>query len=365
MKQGLRLFYLPRPGRVAQYVRAKVGAPMINSEAAQHVLAEYGLALERPPRNLPFGWRSRNVIVETSGGRKVLKRYRPQWRLATIRHEHSILARLGEVSFPAPRLLYNQAGDSVTCYGEQVYGLFDYVAGTNLASSLMPSAQQRRLMAAAGALLAHYHRQLAGFQPHGEHHLGYKSCSGGRHQDWAWHERRLRDLCGEIDQITSVQDRAHAAWLAQQAARIGDTLASLGERLEATGLPRLVIHGDYGVHNLSYHRDGSLTLHDFELARIEWRLVDVVSVLSRLRLERSHDFMTAYHATYPLTAAEWRALPEVWQVYKLSGAVLYWHTYMEIGGSYRLAAARERVADADWAEANRRALFSFQESTVS
>jgi Ser/Thr protein kinase RdoA (MazF antagonist) len=358
---ALGLFYLPRPGRVAQYLQAKLGSPRIGTHTAQEVLARYGLKLVRPPRNLPFGWRSRNVIVETSSGNKVLKLYRSGSRLPAIRHEHSIISHLNSVHFPVPRLLLTQANETVVRHDGEFYGLFDYLEGTNLASSILLRSHQRSLMAAAGKILAQYHHELEGFQPSGEHHLGYQSLTQARLRDWAWHETQLRRLPDRSKQIADPRDQANARWLTQNADRISDRLAHLGEYIENVQLPRLAIHGDFGIHNLSYRQDGTLTMHDFELARIEWRLIDIVVVLSRLRLERSHEFMAAYQAEYPLTAKEWHFLPEVWQLYKLSGAVSYWNTYVEYGGSYRLAAARERIGDADWALANRTTLLNFKE----
>ncbi len=361
MTYALGLFYLPRPGRVAQYLKAKLGSPRIGARTAEEVLACYGLKLVKPPRNLPFGWRSRNVIVETSSGNKVLKLYRSGWQLPAIRHEHSIISRLNSVHFPAPRLLTTQASETVTSHDGMFYGLFDYLEGTNLASSILLRSQQRSLMAATGRILAEFHHKLDGFQPSGEHHLGYKSLTQARQRDWAWHETQLRELPDRSEHIVDPHDRANARWLAQNADRISERLAHMGELVENVQLPRLVIHGDFGIHNVTYHHDGTLTMHDFELARVEWRLIDIVVVLSRLRLEHSHEFMAAYQAKYPLTAEEWHFLPEVWQLYKLSGAISYWNTYVEHGGSYRLTAARARIGDADWVLANRRALLNFKE----
>ncbi|MEN8198403.1 MAG: phosphotransferase, partial [Pseudomonadota bacterium] len=53
----------------------------------------------------------------------------------------------------------------------------------------------------------------------------------------------------------------------------------LEEALGDAQLPRLVIHGDFGIHNMLFHDNESATLLDFELARLEWRLSDLVLVL--------------------------------------------------------------------------------------
>jgi Ser/Thr protein kinase RdoA (MazF antagonist) len=301
------------------------------------------------PRNLPFGWRNRNVVVYTSAGKMVLKHYKAKWPASTILHEHSILLRLEELNFPAPRLISTRNGETLVRVGEQHFALFSYIAGTNLAGSMLPGIHRRKLLAMAGQTLARFHRQLNGFLPTGQHHLGYKSYSEDRRRDLAWHLDRLKSLREKSREATNIEDKTDLNWLAENSNFIQEKFCQLEATLQDVSLPRLVIHGDYGLHNLQFHHDGTATVHDFELARLEWRLIDLVAVLSRMKSERSRYFMPAYQKEYPLTADEWHFLPQVWQFYKLQGAVQYWNTFFELGGSYRLVAARNRINQADWA----------------
>jgi Ser/Thr protein kinase RdoA (MazF antagonist) len=124
-------------------------------------------------------------------------------------------------------------------------------------------------------------------------------------------------------------------------------VSELAGILEDVNLPRGVIHGDFGVHNLLFRPDGTAVVHDFELARIEWRVVDVIIVLSRLGEERGREFLTAYRAASDLTPGELRHLDEVWQYYRLRGAVQSWNSFLELGGMRRLETARRRVEEAD------------------
>jgi Ser/Thr protein kinase RdoA (MazF antagonist) len=115
-----------------------------------------------------------------------------------------------------------------------------------------------------------------------------------------------------------------------------------------------VIHGDYGLHNLLFRKDGTVIPIDFELARLEWRLSDLVSCMSRLRYgDGAYDFqsirwfLAAYDVEHPLSDDEWRLFPEVWRFYKLQGAVQYWSSYFETGGPARkLIAARDALEQA-------------------
>jgi Ser/Thr protein kinase RdoA (MazF antagonist) len=90
---------------------------------------------------------------------------------------------------------------------------------------------------------------------------------------------------------------------------------------------------------------------DFELARREWRLVDLIIVLSRISFDRGQAFLAGYREQAAIPADEWRYLSDVWQHYRLTGAIHSWHNHLIHGGEQRLATARARVAEAEWARA--------------
>jgi len=127
-------------------------------------------------------------------------------------------------------------------------------------------------------------------------------------------------------------------------------------QLDQAGLKRLIVHGDYGLHNLVYPQDAPITVLDFETARLEWRLSDLVSALSRLRFKSgAYDFaamaafLRGYTSYFPIPKDEWEWLPSVWRFYKLRSAIIYWNSYFETGGPVRkLISARDAVSQADW-----------------
>ena len=98
-------------------------------------------------------------------------------------------------------------------------------------------------------------------------------------------------------------------------------MCQLDEALPERQLPRVVIHGDYGLHNMLFRPDGAAMLLDFELSRLEWRLVDLVIMMSRLSVAKGRAFLTGYQSAYPLSEQEWQLFPQVWQNYMLRGAV--------------------------------------------
>ncbi|MCB0190936.1 MAG: phosphotransferase [Anaerolineae bacterium] len=289
------------------------------------------------------------MVVYTNSGKKVLKLYKKNWQVPAIQFEHSILSRLAQLDFAAPRLVPALHNETFVGIGSQYYAVFDYVDGTVFSSCFMARSQRLKLQALAGKTLAQFHRLLEGYLPQGRHHLGFKSYSDDRWRDLAWHITTISNIVEKSRAWTRPEDQTHLDWLVARKNYLEDSLYQLEESLKDAPLPRLVIHGDYGIHNLQFHRNGKVIVHDFELARLEWRLVDLVIVLSRLSPDRSQSFMTGYLADYALTVEEWDLLPQVWQLYKLQGAIQYWHTFFEIGGRRRLIGARQRINQADWA----------------
>lgn len=338
---------LARPGRVLDVARARLRRPGIDRDTADAVLGRYGFGASGGVENLPFGWRNRSVVVRTPRGRWVLKRYRDRWAVLTIVHEHSILQHLETVGFPAVRVASTPAGETLVETDRGRFALFGFEEGVNVAGYVLPRRRRLRLWGDAGRLLARLHRDVEGFVPAGSHHLGFVGADGERARDLAWHLRALEGLARAPDPAAGGEVGDHARWLRGNAARVADRIVALDRTLAEAPLARSVIHGDYGIHNLLVHRDGSLTLHDFELARLDWRLVDLVAVLSRIPPRSGKAFLDGYDAVSGTAGEERRFLSEVWQHYRLCGAVGSWSTYARFGGERRLLTARRRIEEAD------------------
>jgi Ser/Thr protein kinase RdoA (MazF antagonist) len=357
MTQGISIFSVPRPARLTETVRARLRPPDIEAEEVGAVLRQYGLEPVGPPGNLSASRRNHNVTVATPAGKKLLKRYRPQWRPETVAYAHSILGRLSEVGFPVPGLAAALDGESFVNREGRLYALMAFVDGSGYSGRFLLRHDRRRLMGLAGATMARLHGALRGFTPVGSHHLGFSDYAGPRRRDVAWHRDRVAELRERSLRLGRPEEQPHASWLAQHGEAILAQLGALDAQLADAPLMRTVIHGDYGLHNLLFQKDGTVTPVDFELARLEWRLSDLVSCLSRFRYaEGPYDFesigwfVAAYDAELPLSDDEWRLFPLVWRFYKLQGAVQYWSSYFETGGPARkLAAARDAAEQAAWA----------------
>ncbi len=348
---------MPRPSRLSSYISSRLRPLDVEFEAVRAALSCYGLELTGPPANLPLSRRTRNVVVNTSIGKKVLKLNRARHQIPAIIYAHSILTRLAQLDFPAPRLVPTPTGETFISHAGGNYALFDFVEGINYSLSFLLRAHRLKLMAIAGQTLARLHRRLKGFMPEAHHHLGFTSYTGHWRRDLTWFIDKVDKMKEKTRHLSNTADEIHADWLIRNCNTILEELARLDEALSAAPLPRLVIHGDYGLHNIIFQKNGTVTPLDFESARLEWRLSDLVSCLSRLRyatggydFENMRCLMAGYQAEYPVGADEWRLLPQVWRFHKLRSALIYWNSYFETGGPGRkLISARDAVSQADWA----------------
>jgi len=353
--------HLPRPSRLAEFVKSRSRSLDIEIETVQTVVDRFGLELIDPPTNLPLSRRTRNLMLNTSAGRKVIKRYRARLEIPTIDYSHSILERLKELDFPGPRLSTSPAGETFISLESGNYALFDFVDGTNYSLSFVPSGYRHTLMNIAGQTLGRLHSALTGFMPDGWHHLGFVSYTGDWRRNLSWHSAKVEEMKEKSLSLRNDDDRTHANWLVQNCNHILDELGQVDETLRSSALTRLIIHGDYGLHNIVFHKDGVVTPIDFESSRLEWRLSDLVSALSRLRyrsgvynFESIRNFLEGYQSAYSIGEAEWQFLPLVWRFHKLRASLIYWNSYFETGGPARkLISARDAVSQADWALKNR------------
>lgn len=344
--------YLPRPARLTARISSRLRSPDIDVETVQIVLEQYGLQLTGRLENLPNARRNRNLIVGTRAGRNVLKLYRADWSPDTIDYEHSILRHLAALKSPAPRLLATSAGRTVVNLRGKNYCLFEFTSGLNYSWTYLFRPHRMRLMRTSGRTLARLHKQLAEFEPEGRHHLGFVSRQGDRSRDLEWNIRKVAELKERSREL----GEPAADWLIARADGFLDDISHLTFKLKEAGLPRTIIHGDFGLHNLIFQDADHATPMDFELARLEWRLSDLVSCLSKLRnrkgehdMESVAELLAAYQGENPVGDEEWRWFPLVWKHYKLAKAVQYWSSYFETNGpAHKLSLARDAAEQSDW-----------------
>lgn len=347
-------FYIPRPDRFLRGLRARSRRPVIDNATAQEILAKYSFAVVRSLELPDDRGRGSSLIVDTSDGKIFLKQYVSSTTLPMIIHEHSILRYLAQTNFPAPRLIYTDAGETVVNMGNKNYALFEFIAGGfHYHHYLWLPPQSRRFIALAGEALAHLHCQLENFSPEGQNPNGFRSRAEGRWRDLDWYLSLLAN-CVQVTSHMKAANASRANYLLGQASRLEQTMVDLDRMLKTANLPRRIIHSDYGPYNLLFRSNLAVTVLDFEIARLDWRLSEFVYALPGFAhnkwlgfiFNKAKYFLDAYRAHLTISDDELRFLPAVWQYLKTRQAIRNWHAYNETSKASRLIKA---VNDLKWA----------------
>jgi Ser/Thr protein kinase RdoA (MazF antagonist)/ribose 1,5-bisphosphokinase PhnN len=341
---------LPRP--LARRLPGRRRSAPLPRDAVVDVLARLGLASIAPGRAIAGG-RGTSTVVATDRGPVLVKRYKPSVDEGSLRGEHAILRRLELADFAAPRLVEGPAGETFVERSDGLYAAFHYLDGYRRADArMLIGSDPRHLAWTAGATLGALHATLDGFVPPTVSPNGFRSMTGSRVRDLGWYLGRL-DVAIKASAIQDDDDRVRL--LVARAEAIAEELERLDAVLAASDPERGVIHGDYGPYNLLVRQGRPLTVVDFELARLDWRLTDLVTALPRFAARRSGSsrdrafaFATGYLAHCAMRPAELERLPEVGAYLALRRAVVCWARWADTADRQWLAEAIEKM-DLAWA----------------
>lgn len=325
---------IPRPGLfLRRWLRTRnFETPQIGP--LRHLLAQYGLDLLSPPSGLQEGNRSTTVVLETSGGRKVLRQYSQKLGADTIRMEHSVLHKLATSDFPSPRLVTTLSQESLVPRDGHHYALFDFIeGGYHYYHYLFLPSQTREILQTSGELLGRMHAALIDFVAEGNNPDGFDPQTGQRGRDLTWLLAKLT-ACAE----TTKGHTTHAA-VERMLATAGPTqgtLEVLHEELGKADLPRSIIHADYGPYNLLSRATLPPVVLDFEMVRVDWRLVDLLRSWHRFcrdrrgfRTSKMMTFTAGYAKAVRLEPREIASVQQLWHFLALKDAVVEWERWSQ------------------------------------
>ena len=361
---GTYLWAVPRPDRLYRRWRMQRERSSLGIAQIQDVLDDYGLTLRSANAASTTPGRSSSVVVDTSDGLKVLKRYLSSIGPETVTHEHSILEYLAHTNFPAPRLTPTKQGTTFVRRDHGIYALFDYLDGyIHYHNCLFIPSQTRTFIRASAKALAQLHLALKEFVPLGHNQDGFVSRDSDRWKQLSWFINSLDHFRDAAKHEVASKLNAHSAALLERADWIAARLFQLEHVIRVASPPRLIIHGDYGPYNILFKSGAPVVILDFERARLDWRLTDLSMSLVRFASRRIGfdfgkmiDFLAAYQTILPVNRAELHLLPKVWLYLTLRQLISCCTRYLASHDVTSLEKARNKLQLADWIEANERTL---------
>jgi Ser/Thr protein kinase RdoA (MazF antagonist) len=330
---------VPRPDRVIRRTLARRSATL-DDAVVNELASRLGLTVVSRPRSVTSpGGRGSAVRVKTADGEVLFKRYKPTLGQGAVRVEHSVLRELERQHVPAPRLVPATDGETCIGIGGQRYAAFHFLSGFwHPHEHLLHSRDRRTLETAAGEALGALHNALSDYRPPQSEDSGFVSYEGPRVRPVEWYA----DLLAGAQVPRRVRGWTHA------------TLWHLWERLEAAQVPRGVIHGDYGPYNLLFRRRHPVVIIDFELARLDWRLVDLATALPRFAQRRRRfdgnaalRVLRGYRHRTSMSLYEARLIPDMLAFLSVQRAVVCWSRAGGPESTRWEDEARRRIALAD------------------
>jgi Ser/Thr protein kinase RdoA (MazF antagonist) len=315
-------------------------APGIAGDVIERMAVAYGIDAVGPPVAVGRG-RSGTVLVPTRTGTLLVKRYKATLSDAAIAEEHAILRELQESSIPAPRLLASRHAATLHRVDGERLAAFHAVEGyVPLHERLLWPGEPTHVARLAGQVLAGLHEALERHQPDQVSPLGVDR-DGARAVGSAWHRDQL--LRRGSSSVGEDIERARV-WAI-------DRLDVVDAELGAATLSTTVVHGDYGPYNLLARGGAPLLPVDFELARRDWRIVDLATAIPRFaqtragfRARRARAFLAAYASAGCWDVTERPLVPLVAEFLALRRAAVCWGRWQDGRGAEHLAEARSRMA---------------------
>jgi homoserine kinase type II len=352
--------YLLRPGHFYHNLKFRQRRPQADLAPIREVLAEYELELADDLPIVSGQGRSQSLLIPTTSGKKMLKRYKRTVIKPAIAYEHSILRYLAEINFPAPRLVAAKTGETWVSREEGHYALFDFIeGGFQYQQYILLPGQSRRFITIAGKLLADLHEKLQDFTPQGYNPNGFKSQHDGRWRDLEWFMSKLQYCVAKAPRLNANTGSLGSQFLGR-AGQLERALLELEAVLTEGALPRLVIHGDYGPYNLLFRQNAPVIVIDFEIARLDWRLTELADALWRFGedrflgfgIDKMKVFLDAYRTHLPLASEELRFLPAVWKYLHIRRFIVNWYGYCDTLADSSLAKAQLHLKLIDWMTTN-------------
>jgi Ser/Thr protein kinase RdoA (MazF antagonist) len=342
----------------------------IKPSILQHVINEYGIKLIDNNQRSLGGYRGVNIIIETSQGRKVLKRYKPTLGHSTISQEHSILKYLNRNEFPAPHLKTAKSGETLIGIENQKFALFDFIdKGYHYNNFILFRRQINKYIKTAGRTLGNLHKLFVNFQPDGYNPDGFKSIDGDRWRTAEWFIDKLNYCIEKTDIFVDPENENKLKLLFNNADVYKEKLVGLDYSLKNNHTPCTVIHGDFTPYNLLYLNYNLAFVLDFEMARLDWRLVDIIrswhafcSSKGGFDLEKMKIFFDAYQNHMSVLDDELKLIPKVWEYFCIINIIQSWRGFIQVRTADRLDKICHYFNGLKWIDHNQKRLLHFLRS---
>ncbi len=292
---------------------------MLTRTYIEHLLTFYDLGELQQVAPVHQGNMNETVIIQTTGGRFVVRYNRQHWSDESHRYRHALMTWLYEQGFAVPRLVCTHDGNTFVKHSGRVFEIQAFVAGHDYDPY---HAQQ---LAGIGATLARYHYTVREFTPRPDEAQPRYSTD------------RIMGLTERLMEADVMGDLwATLTWYDTRAAHLRADMSRY------TQLPYCIIHGDMHSDNLRFVGDKVVALLDYDQIAWDARLVDLADALvsfastlgtadhlhrgvfaGPLSEERAARLLEGYMNVSPLDPGEVALLPTLVELIWLQGELIW------------------------------------------
>lgn len=361
------MLFLPRPKFLYKKIHSQLMSYPLHPSVFGEIWDSFDLNLMDHTLKPLGGNRGTNILLQTSKGKKLLKKYKSTLGKSTIIQEHSILMYLENIGFPAPRLFSTKTGDTLLKFRDHYYALFDFIEkGFQYYNFLFFPRQSNEFTYMSGRTLGHLHKSLKNFNPQGFNPDGFKSKVKDRWRNLEWYKKKLSECKRKSADCKSEFLRKKFLHLFNKTDYLKEELSRLDNLLQKSNLIRSIIHGDYGPYNLLFQKNGPTVVLDFEMARLDWRMVDIIQAWHRFchsrfgyNLKRMKLFLNAYQEQTLLSSIELKLIGDVWKHINMRGLIRNLYNYSISDKVSSLEAAIKSLDKIEWINKNSQTLLRY------
>lgn len=312
----LNTLFIPHPRKVYKWIKTFRSQSCFDPSVVREILSKYQLDLIGSIKPVAEGMRNENLIINTTKGLKFLKIYKNSLGDTTITQEHSILTYLFQTGFSSVPLETTSDGLTIVRFNQRRFALYDFIKGFHIYDYLFSNTNLKHLIFQAGYILGKLHNQLRNFTPEGFNPDGFNLETGRRWRGIEWFDQHLAYIksCGHNANLREQENALEL--LDSEIVSFRTDLVKTESVLTNANLPKQVVHVDFGRSNVLFHKNELPTIIDFEIARIDWKIVDILNGLTafcvknrKLVDERVKIFLQAYNENSCLTEKELHFMP--------------------------------------------------------
>jgi Ser/Thr protein kinase RdoA (MazF antagonist) len=207
----------------------------------------------------------------------------------------------------------------------------------------------------AGKTLGTLHKQLCTFMPDCFNPDGFNPQTGKRWRDTEWFLNKIQESSKIYSDSKDKRQKRKLFLALRKIETFADDLIKVNSFLEQAGLPYQIIHKDFGKSNVLFRKNGEPVVVDFEIARMDWKIIDLINGWEQFCKNKSgfsgkklKIFLNAYIEKQPLHEIEFNYIFYVWKYLNITRSIFFVNDFLTFNKEKSFKKALHYLKEANW-----------------